>query len=277
VLPDDQMQFVERYTNEAVSFMRASKDKPFFLYFPHSAVHFPIYPGKAFQGKSKNGSYGDWVEEVDWSVGKVLDAVRELGLSEKTLVLFTSDNGGTPRAVNAPLRGFKGSTLEGGMRVPTIAWWPGKIKAGTTVDAITGMIDVLPTLVKLGGGEIPADRKIDGGDIWPLLTGVAGAKSPHEVFYYYRGLKLEAVRSGNMKLQLAKGELYDLEKDIGEATDVSKDHPDVVTKLKSLAEVMKDDLGLDGIGPGCRELGKVQDPQPLIGHDGKVRPGFEPK
>ena len=131
VLADDQTTLVALYTEEAVKFIREHKDEPFFLYLPHSAVHFPIYPGKAFQGKSNNGIYGDWVEEVDWSVGQVLDTVRELGLSENTLVIFTSDNGGTQRGVNAPLRGFKGSTWEGGMREPTIAWWPGKIPAGT--------------------------------------------------------------------------------------------------------------------------------------------------
>jgi arylsulfatase A-like enzyme len=174
--------------------------------------------------------------------------------------------------VNAPLRGFKGSTWEGGMREPTIAWWPGRIPVGTSTDAITGMMDVLPTLAKLAGGSAPTDRKIDGGDIWPLLAGESGAKSPHETFYYYRGLKLEAVRNGNWKLHLAKGELYDLAADIGEGTDVAAAHPDDVKRLRELADKMKDDLGLDGIGPGCRELGKVQTAQPIIGHDGTVRP-----
>ncbi len=162
VLADDQTTLVARYTEEAVEFIKKNKDKTFFLYLPHNAVHFPIYPGKAFQGKSNNGIYGDWVEEVDGSVGQVLDTLRELKLDRNTLVIFTSDNGGTPRAVNAPLRGFKGSTWEGGMREPTIAWWPGKIPAGTSTDAITGMIDILPTLVKLAGGEAarrPQDRR----------------------------------------------------------------------------------------------------------------------
>jgi arylsulfatase A len=277
VLPDDQTRLVEMYTNEAIAFLRANKDKPFFLYAPHSAVHFPIYPGKAFQKKSQNGYYGDWVEEVDWSVGKVLDTVRELGLSEKTLILFTSDNGGTQRAVNTPLRGHKGSTLEGGMRVPTIALWPGKIPAGTSTDAITGMFDVLPTFVKLAGGTLPTERKFDGGDIWPLLAGTPDAKSPHDAFYFYRGLKLEAVRSGAWKLHLAKTELYNLEKDIGEATNVAAENAEVVTKLQALADATKDDLGLDGIGPGCRPLGKVANPQPLIANDGTVRAGFEAK
>ena len=147
----EKQTLVKRYTEKAVQFIQANQDRNFFVYLPHTAVHFPIYPGKEFQGQSANGIYGDWVEEVDWSVGQVLDTLRKLNLAEKTLVIFTSDNGGTPRAVNAPLRGFKGSTWEGGMREPTIAWWPGKIPAGTATDEITGMMDILPTFVKLAG------------------------------------------------------------------------------------------------------------------------------
>lgn len=271
ILAHDQTTLVTRYTQEAVKFIREHQNERFFLYLPHSAVHFPIYPGKAFQGKSKNGIYGDWVEEVDWSAGQVLDTVRELGLSENTLVIFTSDNGGTKRAVNAPLRGFKGSTWEGGMRGPTIAWWPGKIPAGTETDAITSMMDILPTFVKLAGGGLPTDRKLDGADIWPILAGQPGAKSPHDVFYYYRGLKLEAVRSGPWKLHLARKELYNLEADIGETTNVALGNPMVVERLHALTALMKEDLGLDRIGPGCRPLGKVSNAQPIISHDGTFR------
>ena len=280
VLADDQTTLVKRYTDEAVSFISKNQKKPFFLYLPHSAVHFPIYPGKAFQGKSKNGIYGDWVEEVDWSVGQVLDKVRELELEHKTMVIFTSDNGGTHRGLNTPLRGYKGSTWEGGMRVPTIAWWPGKIPAGTSTDAVTGMIDILPTLVKLAGGKVPTDRKIDGGDIWPLLSGQSGAKSPHDVFYYYRGLTLEGVRSGPWKLRApkgefeTKGELYNLENDIDESTNLGEANPEVVKRLLALVGKMEDDLGLKGIGPGCRALGKVADAKPIIDHDGNVRAEF---
>jgi arylsulfatase A len=272
VLAEDQTRLTELYTAEAVAFLRAKKAGPFLLYLAPSAVHFPLYPGKDFRGKSKNGLYGDWVEEMDASVGKVLDTLRELGLAEKTLVLFTSDNGGTQRGVNRPFRGFKASTLEGGMRVPTIAWWPGKIPAGTESDAITGMIDVLPTLARLAGADVPTDRKIDGRDAWPVLSGDGKG---HDVFYYYRGLTLEAVRGGSWKLHLAKGQLYDLASDPGEAKDVAVAHPDEVARLRGLADRMKEDLGLEGIGPGCRPLGKVKDARPLIGHDGKVRDGFE--
>lgn len=276
VLPDDQQKLVELYTHEAVSFLKANKEKPFFLYLPHNSVHFPIYPGKAFAGKSLHGHYSDWVEETDWSVGKILDAVRELGLAEKTLILFTSDNGGTPRGINTPLRGHKGSTLEGGMRTCTIAWWPGKISAGTSTDAITAMFDILPTFARLAGAALPAGRKLDGVDIWPVLSGAAGAKG-HDAFYYYRGLKLEAVRQGAWKLFLGQDRLYNLEKDIAEGSDAAAANPDVVKTLKALAETMKDDLGLDGIGPGCRPLGQSENPKPLMDHDGKIRAGFEAK
>jgi arylsulfatase A len=138
------------------------------------------------------------------------------------------------------------------------------------------MMDVLPTAARLAGAAVPADRKIDGLDLWPALSGQAGAKG-HEAFYYYRGLKLEAVRAGPWKLHLAKGELYDLVRDPGEAEDVAAANAPVIERLRGLAERMKDDLGLDGIGPGCRPLGKVEQPRPLIGHDGTVREGFAPK
>lgn len=300
---EGQQSITQLYTEEAVKFIRESKDKSFFLYLPHNAVHFPLYPGKAFQTKSKNGLYGDWVEEVDWSVGQVLDAVRESKLDANTLVIFTTDNGGTARAVNTPLRGNKGSTWEGGMRVPTIAWWPGKIAAGTATDEITSMMDVLPTFAGLAGAKLP-ERKIDGGDMWPLLSSKGDAKGPHDVFYFFKGFKLEAVRSGSWKLQLAGDSnpqknnakksdkkkkqrnqeptaeayprLYNLSDDIGESKNVSAAHADEVLRLRAIADKMKDDLGLDGIGPGCRELGRVANPEPLIHTDGTIREGFKP-
>ncbi|MCC6353208.1 MAG: sulfatase [Verrucomicrobiae bacterium] len=295
VRQDEQQAIVETYTTAARRFIRECKGGPFFMYLPHSAVHFPIYPGKRFAGKSPNGIYSDWVEEVDWSVGQVLDTLREEGLDSRTLVIFTSDNGGTQRAVNAPLRGNKGSTWEGGMRVPTLARWPGHIPAGTTSDAITGMIDVLPTLVGLAGGKLPEGRRLDGADIWPILSGAGGAKAAHDTFYFFRGLTLEAVRSGPWKLHLAPGteaggkakgrrkaapggpQLFNLETDIGESADVSSENPDVVARLKAIAEAMGPDLGLDGVGSGCRELGRVPSARPLIGHDGSIREGFGQK
>jgi len=274
VRQEEQQGLVERYTKAAVKFIRENKDHTFFLYLPHNAVHFPYWPGKDFQGKSKNGNYGDWVEQVDWSVGQVLDTLRETGLDKNTLVIFTSDNGGTQRAVNKPLRGFKTTTWEGGMREPTIAWWPGKVPAGTSTDEVMGMFDVLPTLMKLAGGTVPTDHKIDGADVWPLIHGTEGAKTPHDVYYYYKGLKLEAVRQGPWKLILEKQELYNLKEDLGEAKNVAAEHADLVKSLQAQAEKMKDDLGMDGKGPGVREMGKVKKPQPLIGKDGKIREGF---
>ncbi len=282
VLPDDQQSLVEIYTTEALAFIAAKQGRPFFLYLPHNAVHFPLYPGKKWAGKSPHGLYSDWIEEVDWSVGQLLDALRTQGLADRTLVIFTSDNGGTPRADNAPLRGRKTTTLEGGMRVPTIAWWPGKIPAGTETDAIAGMFDILPTFTALAGGKLPADRKLDGANLWPHLAGIAGAKPAHDTFYFYNGLRLEAVRQGDWKLHLAQEtppakkakaapplplRLYNLRADIGEAKNVASANPEIVAQLQALVAAMKDDLGLDGPAPGSRELGRVATPRLLIDFD----------
>jgi arylsulfatase A len=298
VKEEGQQSITQRYTEDALKFIRANKDKNFFLYLPHTAVHFPIWPGKAFQHKSPHGIYSDWVEEVDWSVGQVLDIVRELKLESNTLVIFTSDNGGTPRSVNTPLRGAKASTWEGGMRVPTIAWWPGKIAGGSSTDAITSMMDVLPTFAALAGGKLP-ERKIDGADLWPLLSGKE-TKGPRDTFYFFRGPKLEAVRSGDWKIQFATVDaikpnvktkeqakkaknaaakepfprLYNLATDVGETTNVAAQNPEIVAKLQALADATESDLGKNDFGPGCRELGRVKNPEPLIHLDGTIREGF---
>ena len=281
----EQQSLVADYTREAEAFIRRSKDRPFFLYLPHSSVHFPLYPGEAWAGKSPHGLYADWVEETDWSVGRVLDTLRELGLDRRTLVIFTSDNGGTTRAVNAPLRGHKGSTWEGGVRAPTIAWWPGRIPAGTASAAITGMFDVLPTFAKIAGATLPA-RRIDGLDVSPVLFGAEGAKG-HDEFLYYRGMTLEALRVGKWKLMLegsnapfrskqpkkeAPQRLFDLEADVGESSDVAAKHPEVVGKLLARAAEIEADLGRTEAGPGVRPLGRFPNPRPVIDHDGKVRP-----
>jgi arylsulfatase A len=283
--PADQDTLTARYTEEAVRFIASNRDHPFFLYFPHNAVHVPLHPGAAFKGKSGNGTYGDWVEEVDWSVGRVLDTLRNLKLAERTLVLFTSDNGpwltqGSKGGVAGPLHGGKGTTWEGGMREPTIAWWPGRIPAHSACDAPAGEIDVLPTLVKLAGGQVPADRKIDGKDIWPLLSGQSKT-SPHEALFYFSALKLEAVRSGPWKLAVAPQgtgrpkdaaepvphdgpRLYNLDTDIGELEDVAASHPHVVARLQKLVRDMDADLGESGEGPGVRPPDRVANPQPLL-------------
>jgi arylsulfatase A len=273
----EQHTFTKRYTERAVEYIRQHAQKPFFLYLPHNAVHFPLYPHQDFIGKSGAGLQKDWVQEVDWSTGRILDTLRELKLDSNTLVIFTSDNGGPVNqgADNTPLRGAKGSTLEGGMRVCTIAWWPGKIAAGSQTGAITAHMDWLPTFAALAGTQAPAGRKIDGMDLSPLLLGQNDA-SGHDVFYYYRGFDLEAVRSGPWKYQFATKQLFNLETDLGEKTNEAKNQPEIVTKLEKLAETMKADLGdKTADAPGVRPLGRVADPKPLLDSNGQVRAGFD--
>ena len=276
VKQDGQTSITQRYTEKATRFIREHREQPFFLYLPHTAVHFPLYPGMKWRGTSKNGLIGDWTQEVDWSVGQVLDTLRELGLDERTLVIFTSDNGGslTHGSNNEPLRGAKGSTLEGGIRVCTLAWWPGQIPAGTETGAMAGMLDLLPTLAGRAGANLPTDRKLDGVDLWPMLTGEG---KPREVFHYFKGPVLEAVRQGPWKLHLKTGELYHLEDDIGEAHNVASQHPAEVAKLNALAQAMAGDLGLESFGEGSRPLGRAANPQPLIGRDGTIRAGMAPQ
>ena len=259
---EGQRRMVELYTKEAVDFIGRHKDQPFYLYYAHNAVHTPIWPGAAFAGKSQNGRFGDWVEEVDWSVGQVLDALRTQGLDKDTIVIFTSDNGpwltkGADGGSAGPLRGGKGSTWEGGVRVPTLAWWPGRIPAGSVNDAVAATIDLLPTFVSLAGGTVPATPVIDGRDITPILLGQS-KESAREAHYYFAGYDLQAVRQGRWKLaltpqpegmgkQAAKTSpglrLYDLDAEIGEQTDVAAQHPDVVAKLKALADKMAAEIG----------------------------------
>ena len=274
----DQRALTRHYTDEAIRFIKAQRGKPFFLYLPHSMPHWPQYASENFAGKSANGKWGDAVEELDWSVGELMKTLKELKLDNNTLVFFTSDNGGQIRdgANNAPLRGGKATTLEGGLRVPMIARWPGKIPAGRVNRELATMMDVLPTLTKLTGAQLPKDRVIDGRDIQPLLTGKRGARSPHEFFFYYRLKQLQAVRSGQWKLQLAREEmvnrqptqvplaLYDLTTDIGETRDVAAAHPDIVQRLRVAAERMRAELG-DGatMGNAARPAGHVEKPQPL--------------
>lgn len=285
---EGQRRVTREYTEEAVKFIEESGDKPFFLYLPHTAMHVPLFPHEDFVGKSNNGTYGDWVEEVDWSVGQILDTLRRNKLDENTLVLFTSDNGpwaskGPAGGVAGPLRGSKGCTLEGGVREPTIAWWPGTIEAGSSCDAVCGTTDVLPTFVKLGGSEggqpVPW-VKIDGKDISPLLLGKSN-ESPHEAWFYYQGTTLQAVRSGPWKLAITpqsigmgmkdrpddllsrEPRLYNLDEEIGEITDVADKHPDVVARLQKLIDQMVADIGSGKPGPGVRPAGQVDNPVTL--------------
>ena len=278
---EEQRRITREYTEEAVKFIEreAKAERPFFLYLPHTAMHVPLYPHQDFVGKSRNGVYGDWVKEVDWSVGEILKTLKSSGVSEETLVIFTSDNGpwaskGKAGGLSGPLRGSKGGTMEGGVRVPTIAWWPGRIKAGTSSDAIIGTTDFLPTLVSLAGGKPDPAIKIDGYDMTEVLDGKA-EQTKREAWYYFGGNNLQAVRSGPWKLAVTGqsigmgmknrpedlqkgGRLYNLDEEIGEMTDVSAKHPEVVTRLTALAEKMAAE-----IKENKRPVGQVQNPVTL--------------
>jgi arylsulfatase A-like enzyme len=189
-----------------------------------------------------------------------LDALREMGLAENTLVLFTSDNGGALGSVNKPLRGGKNTIWEGGMREPTVAWWPGTVPAGSVCDEIATTMDLLPTFARLGGGKVPDDRVIDGKDITALLREPGKARSPHKAFFYYHYSTLRAVRSGPWKLHTS-GELYNLDEDIGETKNIAGQHPEVVKRLKRLLEQCRADLDNP---KNCRPVGKNRNPQYLV-------------
>ena len=287
--PANQRTLTKRYTEEVVKFITANKDKPFFVYLPHTMPHLPIFASKDFEGTSANGKFGDAVEEIDWSTGQILETLKQLGIDKNTLVVFTSDNGAArgPGGSNGPLSGWKGSTMEGGMREPCVMRWPGKIPAGATCDELAITMDLLPTFAKLAGTNPPVDRIIDGRDIRVLMFGKKGAKSPHDVFYYYQMDQLQAVRSGKWKLHLALKpkkrnwgkpigestlELYDLKADIAEKNNLADKHPDIVKRLGALAEKARVDLGDTGRpGANQRPAGMVVTPKPLTykEHGGK--------
>ena len=291
-LMPDQAQLTRQYTERAVSFIERNKTKPFFLYVPHTMVHVPLFVGEKFKGSSKSGLYGDVVQEVDWSVGAILGAIKKHNLDKDTLVIFTSDNGpwlsyGEHAGSSGRLREGKGTAWDGGVRVPFIARWPGKIPAGRVMKQPAMTIDLLPTIAKLVNAELPK-HKIDGLDIWPLLKGEAKAKNPHDAyFFYYNTNELQAVRSGQWKLILphtyrtlvqqpkAKDgipvkysnvktglELYDLATDMSEKQNVADKHPDVVKRLEALAEQAREDLGdklTNRTGKGVREPGRLRE------------------
>jgi len=270
---DDQSVLMESYTREALAFIEAHKDEPFFLYLPHTAVHRPIFPGKRFQGRSSNGAFGDWVEELDWSTGEILEALRRNGLDEQTLVIFTSDNGPIfgEEASAGPLRGRKGSSYEGGMRVPALVRWPGRVPAASSSDEIAAAMDLLPTLAGLADAALPGDRVLDGRDVWPILAGEAGARSPHEVLQYWHGAGLVGVRNRSWKLlKLWDGsfELYRIDQDVGETRNVAKANPEVLEQMREHYEAAQADLGKPS---NRRRIGRVQKPRPLIGFDHQVR------
>ena len=275
----------KRYTDEALNFIDRNKESPFFVYLAHTMPHTKLAASADFKGKSAEGLYGDVIEELDFNVGRVLDRVKELGLDEQTYIVFTSDNG--PWLVREnhgghakPLRSGKTSCWEGGLRVPCIIRAPGKIEANTKTDAVAATIDLMPTFAQLAGASLPDDRVLDGIDISALLH---GEKSKLDrPYYYYQHDCLRAVRSGKWKLMLAhtepveasiavkwashigkvdakrieKAQLYDLDSDISEASDVASQNPKIVAELLKLAEWARKDLGdHDQFGANARSFG----------------------
>ena len=251
--PADQTTITKRYTEEALAFIEEHRDGPFFLYLPHSLPHVPLFRSEAFEGVSRRGLCGDVIEEIDWSVGQVLDTLRRLELADNTLVWFTSDNGPWLTFKDhggsaGPLKDGKGTTWEGGMREPTIAWWPGTIPAGTVSADLGTTMDIYTTSIALAGGSLPTDRRIDGVDLSASLQGTG--PSPREEVQYYRGTRLMALRRGPWKAHFKTQEsytgnnalvehetpqLYNLEVDPGEQWDVAAEHPEVVASILEAA------------------------------------------
>ncbi len=267
----DQDKLTTLYTERAVKFIEKNKGRPFFLYGPHSMPHVPLGVSDKFRGKSKQGMYGDVIMEIDWSVGMILETIKRRGLDKKTLVIFTSDNGpwlnfGNHAGSAGPLREGKGTSWEGGVRVPFIARWPGRIPKGAVCTRMAATIDILPTIAAITGSPLPKN-KIDGVNILPLVEGDQNA-NPRDHYFFYYGSALESVRQGPWKLHFphkhrsyqgvepgkdgragayAEGqtglELYNLENDIGEKFNVADKHPDIVERLQALAEKARAELG----------------------------------
>jgi arylsulfatase A len=287
--PADRNYLVKRTTEEVIAFLERHRDHPFFAYIPHTMPGSTAHPfsSPAFRGKSKNGEYGDSVEELDWSTGEIMAALKRLGLDDNTLVVWTSDNGAVRRnplqGSCAPYKGFGYDTSEGSMRMPCVMRWPGRIPAGTVCDALASTMDLLPTFARIAGARLPANP-IDGYDIRPLLFGPAGVKSPWDDvgFCYYRVDQLQAVRAGPWKIYLPlarkltgnspKGatkpaplELYDVRNDVSEEREVSAQHPDVVRRLLAMAERARNEIGdVDRPGKGQRPAGWMENPKPLL-------------
>ena len=287
----DQRRFTTEFTERAVGFMREHADRPFFVYLAHPMPHVPLFVDERRDGMTGKGLYADVIGEIDWSVGRVLETLQELGLDDRTLVLFASDNGpwlsyGDHSGRTGPYREGKGTTFEGGVRVPCVMRWPGRIPAGTVCREPMMTIDVLPTIAEFIDAPLPT-RRIDGRSAVGLVTDAPGAVSPQEVYYfYYHDNHLEGLRSGRWKLHYPHGyrsmrnrepgrdgapgpynyslrtdlELYDLETDPGETTDVKAQYPEVMTRLLALGDAARADLG-DALtkqdGTGRREAGRL--------------------
>lgn len=265
----DQSLLCEAFTREAVKFIKAHREGPFFVYLPHAFVHAPRFARPEILAKAEGNVNRAAVEEVDASVGRILDTLRELQIAERTFVLFTSDNGGAGGMSMGPLRGGKGGPkYEGHMREPTIAWWPGTIPQGAESDAIVTTTDILPSLARLADAAVPDDRTIDGKDALDVLLGKPGAKSPHEILYY----EIDGIRRGDWKLvRTGKGnsrlELYHLKTDVGERNNLASKYPDIVRELKALLDEHARRIAAD-----TRPAAFVENARPLI-----IEPGELPR
>lgn len=233
--PVDQTQLTRRYTEEAQAFIHTNRDRAFFLYLAHTMPHVPLFVSERFEGKTERGQFGDVMEEIDWSVGELLKTLKECGLEEKTLVIFTSDNGPwldkkEDAGSAGPLRSGKFSDYEGGCRVPCIAWQPGTVPAGEVCDVQTSTLDILPTLAAMSGVPLPQDRAIDGLDIRAVLTG-SWDDAPQREYFLYRSDR--AIRVGHWKLVASKKrtELFDLSRDRGESQNLVHEHPKIAESL----------------------------------------------
>jgi len=274
----DQTQFTKNFTQRAVDFIERHQDAPFFVYLPHPMPHVPLFASAAFAGSTEQGAYGDVIAELDWSVGQILQTLREKGLDKNTLVIYTSDNGpwlnyGNHAGSAGPFREGKGTTFEGGVRVPFVAWWPGTIRANRVNGEVAATIDLLPTLAYLAGAEMPRDRIIDGHNIWPLLQGVDHAVSPHDAYFLHNGDELQAVRVGKWKLHrehhyrtipepgmdglpgpqehaLLPVSLFDLASDPGETTNLAKQRPAMVARLLGLMDAFEAECKANAREPG---------------------------
>jgi arylsulfatase A-like enzyme len=287
----DQDGLTTRLTERAVAFIEKNRRRPFFLYLPHPMPHVPIGASARFRGKAEDGLFGDVIEEIDWSVGEILATLKKHGLDQNTLVIFTSDNGpwynfGEHAGTTGGLREGKGTSYEGGHRVPCLVRWPGRVPAGRVANQLLSTIDLLPTIAGFCGAALPS-RKIDGLDARALLTGKSTTSPRTEFWYYYRKNNLEAVRQGNWKLVLAhpgrtyEGQkpgrngfpggapenhaipagLYDLRRDPGERYDVAAEYPERVAALEKVAEAARTELGDDltqRAGSGVRAAGMAQ-------------------
>jgi arylsulfatase A-like enzyme len=255
----DLRQLTTRYTEAALSYIDQQHGNPFFLYFAHAMPHVPLFVSQKYEGKSLRGLYGDAVMEIDWSVGQILDRLKKYRIDEQTLIVFMSDNGpwlayGIDGGSAGPLRDGKGSSYDGGFRVPAIFRWPGKILPGHRSNALAGNLDLFPTIASLAGSTLPNDRTIDGTDLWPLLSGKT-QKSPHQYFHYFGGspggkVNYFGIRDDRWKLLITVNsegkfinkELYDLNADVGERFNRLDLFPEIAERLNIAARQLYSEL-----------------------------------